>query len=116
MPFLQYLAKLTSPSVRRAAPAGCACPSLPLTLFDGIPRTYLLDDPVACPGPHARHAAYHPRVHLAYLLAQQGRDSCWLAQFTDLPPAAAHRISRAATGSPANHPASPGPVLHPARR
>ncbi|MFD7020950.1 hypothetical protein [Streptomyces sp. NPDC059928] len=75
MRFLQRLAKLTAPSVRRLSPAGCACPSLPLTLFDGTPRTYLLDDPAACPGPHARHAAYHPRVHLAYLLARQGREA-----------------------------------------
>ncbi|MFE3184196.1 hypothetical protein ACFXKR_25495 [Streptomyces violascens] len=116
MHFLQHLAKLTSPSVRRLTPAGCTCPSLPLTLFDGTPRTYLLDDPAACPGPHARHATYHRRVHLAYLLARQGREVRWLAQFTDLPPAAAHRISRAATSTPPNPPSPPGPATRPARR
>uniref|UniRef100_A0AAU2UXQ0 Uncharacterized protein n=1 Tax=Streptomyces sp. NBC_00003 TaxID=2903608 RepID=A0AAU2UXQ0_9ACTN len=101
MRFLQYVTKLTSPAVH-AAPSGCACPSLPLTLFDGTPRTYLLDDPANCRGPHARHAAYHPRVHLAYLLARQGREAHWLAQFADLPLTAAHRISRAATANPSS--------------
>ncbi|MFE9574121.1 hypothetical protein ACFYMW_37305 [Streptomyces sp. NPDC006692] len=116
MRFLQYLAKLTAPSVRRRTPAGCACPSLPLTLFDGTPRTYLLDDPAACHGPHARHAAYHPRVHLAYLLARQGHEAPWLAQFTDLPLAAAQRITRAATNSLPGHPSSPARATRPARR
>ncbi|MFJ8314159.1 MULTISPECIES: hypothetical protein [unclassified Streptomyces] len=116
MRFLHHLAKLTAPAVRRVAPTGCACPSLPLTLFDGTTRTYLLDDPAACAGPHARHAAYHPRVHLAYLLARQGREARWLAQFTDLPLAAAQRISRAATDTPPNHPSPSARALRPARR
>ncbi|KOU38094.1 hypothetical protein ADK54_30025 [Streptomyces sp. WM6378] len=103
---------MTSSAVRRVAPPGCACPSLPLTLFDGTPRTYLLNDPADCTGPHARHAAYHPRVHLAYLLARQGREARWVAQFTDLPLTAAQRISRAATATP-----SPSArALRPARR
>ncbi|WP_438295991.1 hypothetical protein [Streptomyces sp. HUAS TT7] len=116
MRFLQHLSKPTTTPVRRLSPAGCTCPSLPLTLFDGTPRTYLLDDPAGCPGPHARHAAYHPRVHLAYLLARQGREARWLAHFTDLPLAAAHRISRAATGTPPGFPSSPARALRPTRR
>ncbi|WP_369393159.1 hypothetical protein AB5J72_40595 [Streptomyces sp. CG1] len=96
MHVLRHLAHLTASAVRRLAPAGCACPSLPLTLFDGRERTYLLDDPAVCPGPASRHTVYDPRVHLVYLLARQGRDTRWLARFADLPLPAVERLAQAA--------------------
>ncbi|RLU81838.1 hypothetical protein CTZ27_31650 [Streptomyces griseocarneus] len=67
-----------------------------LALGDGPERTYRLDDPGSCSRPYAAHAAYDPWVHLAYILAQQGRDAYWLSRFTGLPLSAAHRIAGAA--------------------
>ncbi|WP_414167427.1 hypothetical protein ACMATS_07770 [Streptoverticillium reticulum] len=78
---------------------GCpeyACPHVDLVLGDGPERTYRLDDPGTCPRPYAAHAAYDPRVHLAYILAQQGHDAHWLSRFTGLPLPAARRIAGAA--------------------
>ncbi|MBV2156536.1 hypothetical protein [Kitasatospora sp. SUK 42] len=75
------------------------CPSVRLALHDGVERDYRLDDPGACPRsgtPNTLASAYEPRVHLAYLLARQGHRPDWLARFADLPPAAAHRLTRAA--------------------
>ncbi|MFG2147171.1 hypothetical protein ACGFRG_23670 [Streptomyces sp. NPDC048696] len=69
---------------------------LRLILADETERPYLLDEPV----PSARTAdtdpVHDPRVHLAYLLAQQGHDADWLARFTGLPPVAAREITAAA--------------------
>ncbi|MCC3769286.1 hypothetical protein K6I34_001399 [Streptomyces sp. UNOC14_S4] len=73
-----------------------ACPHVNLALGDGPERTYRLDDPSTCSRPYAAHAAYDPRVHLAYILAQQGRDTHWLSRFTGLPLPAAYRIAGAA--------------------
>ncbi|MFI9719821.1 hypothetical protein ACIHFE_09225 [Streptomyces sp. NPDC052396] len=67
-----------------------------LVLGDGPERTYRLDDPSTCPRPYAAHAAYDPRVHLTYILAQQGHDAHWLSRFTGLPLPAARRIAGAA--------------------
>ncbi|MFD7906620.1 hypothetical protein ACFV4F_23055 [Kitasatospora sp. NPDC059722] len=80
------------------------CPRVALALHDGVERAYRLDDPGSCP--HSGTAdtaasAYEPRVHLAYLLARQGHRADWLARFADLPPAAAHRLTRAARRSAA---------------
>ncbi|MFD4395298.1 hypothetical protein [Kitasatospora sp. NPDC058397] len=75
------------------------CPRVRLALHDGVERNYRLDDPGVCPHsgtPNTRACAYEPRVHLAYLLARQGHRPDWLADFADLPPAAARRLSRAA--------------------
>ncbi|MEV5508625.1 hypothetical protein [Streptomyces orinoci] len=67
-----------------------------LVLGDGPERAYRLDDPSTCDRPYAAHAAYDPRVHLAYILAQQGHDAHWLSRFTGLPLPAARRIAGAA--------------------
>ncbi|WP_406194893.1 hypothetical protein OH807_06225 [Kitasatospora sp. NBC_01560] len=75
------------------------CPRVSLALDDGIERSYRLDDPGTCPysgTPNTVASAYEPRVHLAYLLASQGHRPDWLARFANLPPAAAHRLTRAA--------------------
>ncbi|OKJ16002.1 hypothetical protein [Kitasatospora sp. CB01950] len=77
------------------------CPSVTLALHDGTERAYRLDDPGACPHSGTANtvrSAYEPRVHLAYLLACQGHDPGRLADFADLPLAAAHRITEAARG------------------
>ncbi|OLZ65315.1 hypothetical protein AV521_31980 [Streptomyces sp. IMTB 2501] len=78
-------------------PAPCApgrvCPSIRLTLDDGVERTYLLDL-LACAGTGC--GTYEPRVHLAHILARQGHRPDWLAEFTGLPPAAARCIADAA--------------------
>ncbi|MCC9307760.1 hypothetical protein LN042_11755 [Kitasatospora sp. RB6PN24] len=74
------------------------CPSVRLALHDGVTREYRLDDPGACPrsgSANSTASAYEPRVHLAYLLARQGHDPLWLAEFADLPLAAAERLSLA---------------------
>ncbi|MEU1289695.1 hypothetical protein [Kitasatospora sp. NPDC005856] len=75
------------------------CPRVRLALHDGVTRAYRLDDPGTCPhsgSANTQASAYEPRVHLAYLLARQGHRAAWLAQFADLPLAAAHRVTRAA--------------------
>ncbi|MEV7602525.1 hypothetical protein AB0O91_34650 [Kitasatospora sp. NPDC089797] len=80
-------------------PAFHRCPSVRLTLHDGVERAYRLDDPGTCPysgTANSPASAYEPRVHLAYLLARQGHRPAWLARFADLPPAAAHRLALAA--------------------
>ncbi|MFJ5594832.1 hypothetical protein ACIQCG_34480 [Streptomyces noursei] len=79
---------------------GHICPRVQLALQDGAEGDYLLDGPSTCPEPHSSHARYEPRVHLAYLLAQQGYDAHWLAQFAELPLPAAERIADAATTAP----------------
>lgn len=71
---------------------------LRLVLADGTERPYLIEDPT--PEALAAGAVYDPRVHLAHLLSQQGRDAVWLIRFTGLPPAAVHRIAEAARQSP----------------
>ncbi|GAA0417102.1 hypothetical protein [Streptomyces luteireticuli] len=106
MRLLPHLTKLTAPTRRclhaAARPhdpsyrAGHDCPRLQLTLRDGTERDYLLDDPGGCPRPEAPYVAYDPYVHLAYILARQGRDADWLARFVDLPLPAAQRIAEAA--------------------
>ncbi|MFE3646704.1 hypothetical protein ACFXO2_02460 [Streptomyces sp. NPDC059152] len=75
---------------------GHICPRVRLTLHDGTERDYLLDGPSSCPRPRGPHATYEPRVHLAYVLARQGHDTCWLARFADLPLPAAERVTEAA--------------------
>ncbi|MEV7189726.1 hypothetical protein [Kitasatospora sp. NPDC093102] len=77
------------------------CPSVRLTLHDGVERAYRLDDPGICPRsgtPNTAASAYEPRVHLAYLLACQGHRPDWLAHSADLPEAAARILARAAIG------------------
>ncbi|MER6378870.1 hypothetical protein [Streptomyces sp. NPDC001250] len=68
-----------------------------LVLADGTERPYLIEDPT--PEALTSGAVYDPWVHLAHVLAQQGRDADWLAHFTGLPPAAIHRITEAARQS-----------------
>ncbi|MBX7555366.1 hypothetical protein ABZX95_46495 [Streptomyces sp. NPDC004232] len=104
MHVLRHLTHLTASAVRRLAPAGCACPSLPLPLSDGRERTYLLDDPAACPGLASRHTVYDPRVHLVLLLARQGRDPRWLARFAGLPLPAVERLAPSLTPRRRNAP------------
>ncbi|MFJ8390727.1 hypothetical protein ACIQ9Q_40845 [Streptomyces sp. NPDC094438] len=124
MHFRSRLTELTAWAIRRLTPAGYACPSVPLTLFDGRERTYLLDDPAACPGPAPRHAVYDPRIHLVYLLARQGRDAHWLARFADLPLPAVERLAQAAearqppgpTGSAPHRPSLLAGATRPSRR
>ncbi|MFK0291906.1 hypothetical protein ACIQU6_15730 [Streptomyces sp. NPDC090442] len=80
---------------RHAVPSH-RCPRVRLALHDGTERTYLLETPdncTDCPGPQT---SYEPRVHLAYLLARQGHDAHWLADFADLPLPAADRLTEAA--------------------
>ncbi|MEV5508271.1 hypothetical protein [Streptomyces orinoci] len=102
MRLLTHRARLSAPTRRCPPAAGCkrcpqyACPHVNLVLDDGPERTYRLDDPSTCPRPYAAHAAYDPRVHLAYILAQQGHDAHWLSRFTGLPLPAARRIAGAA--------------------
>ncbi|MBD0748076.1 hypothetical protein [Streptomyces sp. CBMA152] len=69
---------------------------LRLVLSDGVERPYLLDEPVPSTRTTDDDPVYDPWVHLAYLLAQQGRDADWLARFTGLPSAAAREIAAAA--------------------
>ncbi|WP_274918665.1 hypothetical protein [Streptomyces sp. WZ-12] len=109
MRLLPHLTKLTAPARRRhhatddrPAPHTThhSCPHLQLTLHDGTERDYLLDSPNTCPSPTGPCARYEPRIHLAYLLAQQGHDAHWLAHYADLPLSAAERITAAATTPP----------------
>lgn len=89
--------RLAAPSPAASPAAATACPRVRLALHDGTERTYLLHDPRTCPRDIDRHtAAYDQRVHLAYVLAQQGHDARWLADFADLPLPAAQRITEAA--------------------
>ncbi|MGA5817634.1 hypothetical protein ACPC54_07215 [Kitasatospora sp. NPDC094028] len=80
------------------------CPSVRLALHDGVEREYRLDDPGSCPHsgtPNTPASAYEPRVHLAYLLACQGHRPDWLADFAELPPAAARRLAARAADTTA---------------
>ncbi|MFB6603516.1 hypothetical protein ACFCXR_02725 [Streptomyces noursei] len=108
MRLLPHLTKLTAPARRRhhatderpdPSPTGHICPRVQLVLKDGTEREYLLDGPSTCPLPRDPHARYEPRVHLAYLLAQQGHDAHWLARFADLPLPAADRLTEAASSA-----------------
>ncbi|MGA5130074.1 hypothetical protein ACPCTO_09745 [Streptomyces olivoreticuli] len=104
MRLLPHATELTAPARRRphatghhhADPAEHVCLHVSLILGDGPERDYRLDDSSTCPRPYAAHAAYDPRVHIAYILARQGHDAHWLARFTGLPLPAAYRIAGAA--------------------
>ncbi|AJC61703.1 hypothetical protein [Streptomyces sp. 769] len=108
MRLLPHLTKLTAPARRHhhitdngpgLNATSHICPRVHLALYDGTERDYLLDGPSTCPCPRDPHARYEPRVHLAYLLAQQGHDAHWLARFADLPLPAAERITEAAASA-----------------
>ncbi|MFC5724955.1 hypothetical protein ACFP1Z_32905 [Streptomyces gamaensis] len=81
-----------------------ACAHVHLALHDGVERDYLLDDPGERTPAGGERLAYEPRVHLAYILARQGHDARWLAEFADLPHDAAHRIAELAASPSANGP------------
>ncbi|MDH6137917.1 hypothetical protein P3T37_007355 [Kitasatospora sp. MAA4] len=80
------------------------CPRVTLALHDGIEHAYRLDAPGTCPHSgtaNSKASACEPRVHLAFLLARQGHQATWLADFADLPLPAARRLARAAAHSSA---------------
>ncbi|MFI6055241.1 hypothetical protein ACIBCO_34780 [Streptomyces violascens] len=78
-------------------------PTIRLDL-DGIPTTYLLATPDTGSGlvrPLPYGLVYDPRVHAAYVLAQQGHRAAWLATHLGLPRTAARRIVALARPTPA---------------
>lgn len=92
MCLLQYPGEtdLRPPSAVSHQPDGTSS-SLPLPLFDGVPRTYLPDKLATCLGLHAltRRPALPCPLRAC---GRQGREACWLAQFTDLPLAVTQHI------------------------
>ncbi|MFE0103711.1 hypothetical protein [Streptomyces sp. NPDC059009] len=67
--------------------------------FDGNSTTYLLDTPDARPG-ESECAVYDPRVHAAYVLAQQGHRTSWLAAHLGLPRTVVRQIVALARPTP----------------
>ncbi|MGW5938166.1 hypothetical protein ACWIG3_10415 [Streptomyces celluloflavus] len=85
-------------------------PTLRLVV-NGIPTTYLLEDPGS--GPRAASlpdgAVYDLRIHAAWVLARQGHRTSWLATHLGLPRPVARAI--VTTARP-----TPGPPRPPADR
>jgi hypothetical protein len=71
-------------------------------VVDGISTTYLLEDPGS--GPTAASlpdgVVYDLRVHVAWVLAEQGHRASWLAAHLDIPRATARAIVATARPTP----------------